>query len=71
VRLLTGPVLAVALIVVPLASAAPFGRPAEIPVARAPVAVAMLDATQDGLADVVVGNAAGAPCMIGALFDPH
>jgi len=60
VRLLTGPVLAVALIVVPLASAAPFGRPAEIPVARAPVAVAMLDATQDGLADVVVGNAAGA-----------
>ena len=58
-RLLTGPILAVALIVVPFASAAPFGRPAEIPVPGKPVPVAVLDATQDGLEDVVVGNAAG------------
>jgi hypothetical protein len=57
VRVFAGAVLAAALIVVPLASAAQFGRPAEIPVAGTPAAVAVSDATQDGIADVVVGNA--------------
>jgi hypothetical protein len=48
---------ATGLLVVPLASAATFGRPAEIPLSQAPVAVATLDATQDGIDDVVVAHA--------------
>jgi hypothetical protein len=44
---------------VPFASAATFGRPAEIPLVRVPVSVAVFDATQDGGADVVVANQAG------------
>jgi FG-GAP-like repeat/PASTA domain len=47
------------LLFVPLASAATFGRPAEIPLVRAPVSVAITDATQDGVTDVVVANASG------------
>ena len=53
-----GAVLAAGLLVVPLASAATFGRPAEIPLAQPPVAVTAFDATQDGIEDVVVANAA-------------
>ena len=49
--------LTTGLLIVPLASASTFGRPAEIPLARTPVAVAALDATQDGIEDVVVANA--------------
>jgi hypothetical protein len=47
------------LLFVPLASAATFGRPAEIPLVRVPVSVVVFDATQDGGADVVVANASG------------
>ena len=47
------------LLFVPLASAATFGRPAEIPLVRAPVSVVITDATQDGGADVVVANSSG------------
>lgn len=61
-RVLAGAVLAAGLMVVPLASAAPFGRPAEIPVAGSPAAVAVLDATQDGVTDVVVAGAS-APAL--------
>ena len=50
---------AAGLFVVPLASAASFGRPAEIPLVRAPTAVAVTDATQDGVEDVVLGDATG------------
>jgi hypothetical protein len=53
-----GALLTAGLIVVPLASAATFGRPAEIPLAQAPAAVTAFDATQDGIEDVVVANAA-------------
>ena len=49
--------LTAGLLVVPLASAAVFGRPAEIPLAKTPVSVAVTDATQDGVADVVLANA--------------
>ena len=44
------------MLVVPLASAAVFGRPAEIPLAKTPVSVAVTDATQDGVVDVVLVN---------------
>jgi len=64
VRVLTGAVLAAGLIVVPLASAAQFGHPAEIPLAGTPTAVVVLDATQDGLDDVVVGNATTPPLTL-------
>ena len=47
------------LLFVPLASAATFGRPAEIPLARTPVSVVVMDATQDGGSDIVLANAAG------------
>lgn len=47
------------LLFVPLASAATFGRPAEIPLVRAPVSVAVFDSKRDGGADVVVANASG------------
>lgn len=56
-RVLGAPVVAAGLLVVPLASAAQFGRPAEIPLVRTPVAVAVTDATQDGTQDLVVANA--------------
>lgn len=42
---------------VPLASAADFGRPAEIPLARTPISVVVTDVTQDGSPDVVIANA--------------
>jgi hypothetical protein len=64
VRVLTGAVLAAGLIAVPLASAAMYGRPAEIPLVRAPIAVADLDATQDGLADLVLANATSPPLTV-------
>ena len=50
---------AAGLLVVPLASAATFGRPAEIPLVRAPVALAVADPTQDGSGDLVLANATG------------
>ena len=50
--------LTAGLLFVPLASAAVFGRPAEIPLAKTPVSVAVTDATQDGRADIVLANAA-------------
>ena len=50
---------AAGLLVVPLASAASFGRPAEIPLVHTPTAVVALDVTQDGGDDLVLANAAG------------
>jgi FG-GAP-like repeat/PASTA domain len=41
------------LLLVPLAAAADFGRPAEIPLAKQPETVALGDATQDGKVDVI------------------
>src|SRR5262245_16025465 len=58
-RVVGAALFAAGLLVVPLASAASFGRPAEIPLARAPTAVADLDVTQDGTADLVLANVAG------------
>jgi FG-GAP-like repeat/PASTA domain len=55
---------AAGLLVVPLASAATFGRPAEIPLVRAPTAVVDVDATQDGLEDLVLANATGPPLTV-------
>jgi len=57
VRSVGAAALTAGLLVVPLASAAVFGRPAEIPLAKAPVSVAVTDATQDGVVDVVLANA--------------
>ena len=54
---------AAGLLVVPFASAATFGRPAEIPLVRAPTAVVEVDATGDGTEDVVVANANGRPTL--------
>jgi hypothetical protein len=59
VRFVGAACCAAGLLVVPLASAATFGRPAEIPLVRAPMAVVDVDATQDGIEDLVVGNAVG------------
>jgi len=56
--------VAAGLLVVPLASAATFGRPAEIPLVRAPTAVADVDATGDGLGDLVLANATGPPLTV-------
>jgi hypothetical protein len=64
VRFLGGAVLAAGLIVVPLASAAQFGRPAEIPLAGTPVAVGVVDVTQDGNGDLVVANAGAPPLTL-------
>jgi hypothetical protein len=64
VRVVTASLFATGLLVVPLASAATFGRPAEIPLVRAPTAVADLDATGDGLQDLVLANAAGPPLTV-------
>ena len=55
--------VAAVLIVVPLASAATFGRPAEIPLVRAPTAAAELDVTGEGTEDVVLANANGRPTL--------
>lgn len=55
---------AAGLLLVPLASAATFGRPAEIPVVHAPTAVVDVDATGDGLGDLVLANASGPPLTI-------
>jgi FG-GAP-like repeat/PASTA domain len=57
VRIVGAAFFAAGLLVVPLASAASFGRPAEIPLVRAPTAAAVTDATQDGVEDLVVTNA--------------
>jgi FG-GAP-like repeat/PASTA domain len=57
VRSVGAAALTAGLLFVPLASAAVFGRPAEIPLAKAPVSAAVSDATQDGNADVVLANA--------------
>jgi FG-GAP-like repeat len=59
VRVVGAALFAGGLLVVPLASAASFGRPAEIPLVRAPTAVVDADATQDGIEDLVIANAAG------------
>jgi hypothetical protein len=59
VRVVGAAFLAAGLLVVPLASAASFGRSAEIPLVRAPTAVVDLDVTQDGTADLVLANAKG------------
>jgi hypothetical protein len=50
------------LLLVPLASAAQFGRPAELPLGAQPAKVAVSDATQDGLPDILTANA-GAPAF--------
>ena len=52
------------LLFVPLASAATFGRPAEIPLTRTPVSVVVMDATQDGGSDIVLADAAGPPLTL-------
>ncbi len=44
------------LFLVPLALASDFGRPAEIPLGKQPAALAVGDATQDGIPDVVTAN---------------
>jgi hypothetical protein len=59
VRVVGAGLFASGLLVVPLASAATFGRPAETPLVRAPTVVAVADPTQDGTGDVVLGNANG------------
>jgi hypothetical protein len=58
-RVVGAALFAAGLLVVPLASATTFGRPAEIPLARAPTAVVDVDATQDGTEDLVVANSTG------------
>jgi hypothetical protein len=58
-RVVGAALVAAGLLVVPLVSAATFGRPAEIPLARAPTAVVDVDATQDGTEDLVVANSTG------------
>jgi VCBS repeat protein/PASTA domain-containing protein len=63
-RVVGAALVAAGLLVVPLASAASFGRPAEIPLVRAPTAVSDTDVTQDGNDDVVLGNAAGPPLTV-------
>jgi hypothetical protein len=64
VRFLGGAVLAAGLIVIPLAAAAQFGRSAEIPLAGTPVAVGVVDVTQDGNADLVVANGGAPPLTL-------
>jgi hypothetical protein len=59
VRVVGAAFCAAGLLVVPLASAATFGRPAQIPLVRAPTAVVEVDGTQDGMEDLVIGNAVG------------
>jgi len=61
VRVVGAALFAAGVLVVPLASAATFGRPAEIPLVRAPTAAVHVDATGDGLEDLVLANATGPP----------
>jgi hypothetical protein len=58
VRFLGAAAVAAGLLVVPLASAAVFGRAAEIPIAAQPLSVILADATQDGALDIVTANSA-------------
>jgi VCBS repeat protein/PASTA domain-containing protein len=58
VRFLGAVVGTAGLLVVPLASAALFGRAAHIPIAGAPLSVIVVDATQDGILDIVTANSA-------------
>jgi hypothetical protein len=62
VRILAAAACSVALLLVPLAAGATFGRTAEIPLVKQPVKVLIGDATQDGVQDVVLANAT-APSM--------
>jgi len=62
VRLFAAAGASAALLLVPLASAATFGRAAEIPLSFQPVKIAVGDATQDGFPDIVTANAS-APSM--------
>ena len=57
-RFLGAAVVAAGLLVVPLASAAVFGRAAHIPIAGQPLSVIVADATQDGTLDIVTANSA-------------
>lgn len=63
-RVVGAALFAAGLLAVPLASAATFGRPAEIPLVRSPTAVVDVDATQDGLEDLVLANATGPPLTV-------
>ncbi len=56
-RLLGVAAVSAGLLLVPLASAAFFGRAADIPIAGQPLSVVITDVTQDGLPDIVTGNA--------------
>jgi hypothetical protein len=56
VRFLGAAVVAAGLLVVPLASAAVFGRAANIPIVGEPLSVVVADATQDGTLDIVTAN---------------
>ena len=56
-RILAAAASSAALLLVPLASAATFGRTAEIPLPRQPVKLLIGDATQDGVQDVVLASA--------------
>ena len=51
-RFLGAAVVAAGLLVVPLASAAVFGRAAHIPIAGQPLSLIVADATQDGTLDI-------------------
>jgi hypothetical protein len=51
-------VVTAGLLVVPLGSAAVFGRAANIPIAGQPLSVLLADATQDGTLDIVTANSA-------------
>ena len=57
-RFLAAAGVAAGLLVVPLASAAVFGRAAHIPIAGQPLSVIVADATQDGTLDIVTANSA-------------
>ena len=57
-RFLGAAVVTAGLLVVPLASAALFGRAAHIPIAGQPLSVILADATQDGTLDIVTANSA-------------
>jgi FG-GAP-like repeat/PASTA domain len=63
-RVVGAALFAAGLLVVPLASAATFGRPAEIPLVRAPNGLVEIDATQDGIEDLVLATANGRPTLV-------
>ena len=58
-RFLGAAVVTAGLLVVPLASAAVFGRAVDIPIAGQPLSVIVADATQDGTLDIVTANKKG------------